>query len=105
CPSQIRTWRFPPYGSSADRVLSRGFRPDLHSNLGLRQREHREVFMKPLPCQSAALTSALQPSKPRTLRLMQQAGEAVDVTVHAKVIEVPTQLLADRSVLLRFRLG
>jgi hypothetical protein len=74
--------------------------PDLHFDLGYRQRMSFEELLEPLPGHTRSLTSSVEPLPPHSNHGVSHALQRSKVAVYPEVVVVPHQLARERSMLL-----
>src|SRR5262249_32778176 len=101
-PHQIRTWRFPPSGSSA--AESRRLpTPYLDSDKGRRERKRAQHLLESLPRRARLLAPTPEPFPPRFPYIIQEHGQLSTVTVCPEGVEVPVDAPDERGVLVFHR--
>ena len=101
-PRQIRTWRFPPSGSSVG--TTRGSSPDVHIHPRTRKWEVSKEIPKAFPVQARSLAASFPPFVPRPCGMVNHLAQTPCVPIHAEVLEVASNAPHEGGVLHRNRL-
>ena len=90
-PPRNRTWRFPPSGSSVD--VSCGTRtielpPNGHYDASCGEREVSEEILVSLPREACPLATTLEPLKPASSNVTQEAPQTSSIPADPEVVNV-----------------